>query len=284
VVKNFTVQGIELLYNEVSAGQDSYALGGQASGKLQFGRWTATPSFLSLKWNRPDGILAASAFAVGATTAGAGGATPAGPFQVPGEGPGCTVVNGSAKFAPCIFAPNGMTNAVTVDAKGVAHFRSEFNYADFIINNQIKTGIERLPLNILGEFLDNLGAADHPLNSKGEVVPGLGKQAQAYLVDVGVGRLTNKHDFQVGYAWDRQEQESAIASFVESDQRAPTNILQNRIYGLYKFRPNTVASFTWWHGRTLNTDLLDATKGTGVAAGATEPYLNRFFFDLIYTF
>jgi hypothetical protein len=174
------------------------------------------------------------------------------------------VVNGSAKFANCIFAPNGMTNAVTVDAKGVAHFRSEFNYADFIINNQIKTGIERLPLNILGEFLDNMGAADHPLNSKGQVVPELGRQAQAYLVDASIGRLTNKHDFQVGYAWDRQEQESAIASFVKSDQRAPTNILQHRIYGLYKFRPNTLASFTWWHGRTLNTGLLDATKGPGV--------------------
>jgi Putative porin len=82
-VKNFTVQGIELLYNEVSAGQDSYALGGQVSAKLQFGPWTATPSFLSLKWNRPDGILAASAFATQATTTGAGGATPAGPFPVP---------------------------------------------------------------------------------------------------------------------------------------------------------------------------------------------------------
>jgi Putative porin len=184
LVKNFTVQGIELLYNEVSGGQDSYAIGGQVSAKLQFGRWTATPSFLSMKWNRPDAILSASAFAVGATTTGVGGATPAGPFPVPGEGPGCAVANGSSKFANCIFAPNGMTNAVTVDAKGVAHFRSEFNYADFILNNQIKTGAERFPINVLLEFEDNLGAADHPLSSTGAVLTGLGKQNHAYLADI----------------------------------------------------------------------------------------------------
>jgi len=283
-VKNFTIQGIELLYNEVSAGQDSYALGGQVSAKLVFGPWTATPSFLSMKWNRPDAILAASAFAVQATTTGAGGTTPAGPFPTPGEGPGCTVVNGSSKFAPCIFAPNGMTNAVTLDATGKAHFRSEFNYADFILNNQIKTGIERLPLNVLLEFEDNLGAADHPLSSKGVVLTGLGKQNHAYLADVSLGQQKNKGDIQLGYAWERQEQESVIASFNEGDQRAPTNILQHRIYALYKVRSNTVASFTLWHGRTLNSGLLDAVRGPGVAAGVTEPYLNRFQFDLIYSF
>ena len=283
-VKNFTIQGIEMLYNEVSAGQDSYALGGQVSAKLQFGPWTATPSFLSIKWNRPDAILAASAFAVQATTTGAGGAAPAGPFPTPGEGPGCAVVNGSSKFAPCIFAPNGMTNAVTLDTKGVAHFRSEFNYADFILNNQIKTGLERFPLNVLLEFEDNLGAADHPLSSSGAVLTGLGKQNHAYLADVSIGQQKNKGDLQVGYAWGRQEQESVIASFNESDQRAPTNILQHRIYALYKLRSNTVASFTLWHGRTLNSGLLNAVKGPGVAVGATEPYLNRFQFDLIYSF
>jgi len=39
---------------------------------------------------------------------------------------------------PCIFSPNGMTNALLVDSKGVPHFASGFLYADFIINNQFK--------------------------------------------------------------------------------------------------------------------------------------------------
>ena len=285
-VKNFTVQGIEMLFNEVSGGQDSYALGGQVSARLQFGPWTATPSFLSMKWNRPDAILQAGAFAVQATTTGVGGATPAGPFPVPGEGPGCAGVTGasSPKFAPCIFAPNGMTNAVVFDAGGKPQFRSEFNYLDFILNNAIKTPWARLPLNVLLEFEDNLGAKDHPLSSAGVVLSDLGKQNHAYLADISLGQQKNKGDIQFGYAWERQEQESVIASFNESDQRAPTNVLQHRIYALYRLRSNTTASFTLWHGRTLNSGLLNATKGPGVAAGTTEPYLNRFQFDLIYSF
>ena len=78
-----------------------------------------------------------------------------------------------------------------------------------------------------------------------------------------------------------------IASFAESDQRAPTNILQNRIYALWKLRANTLASFTWWHGRTLNTNLENNAafvQKTIKTAGLPEPYLNRFQFDLIYSF
>lgn len=290
-LKNFTVQGIELLYNESSGGQDSYALGGQASAKFQFGPWTATPSFLTLKFNRPDAILQQSAFAVGATTTGSPAiatTTPptpgSGPFPTAGEGPGCAKALGAAAFAPCIFAPNGMTNATYLDAKGNAHFYSGYNYADFILNNQIRTGLTRLPINLLLEFEENLDAEKHPLDAKGKVLTGIGSQNKAYQADFSVGQTKNKNEIQVGYAWLRQEQDAVIASFAESDQRAPTNILQNRIYGLWKVRNNTVASYTLWIGHTLNTNLENATRATGVAVGAPEPKLYRQQFDLIYSF
>ena len=45
-------------------------MGGQVSAVLHFGPWTATPSLLSLKWNRPDALLSESAFTTGATTTG----------------------------------------------------------------------------------------------------------------------------------------------------------------------------------------------------------------------
>jgi hypothetical protein len=289
-VKNITFQGIQLLYNEANAGlgkvsQDSYALGGQMSARLVFGRWTATPSFLSLKWNRPDAILAQSAFAVQATTTGTSG-PPIVSYPAPGEGPGCQKVQGqpASVFAPCIFAPNGMTNATFLDSALRAHFYSEFNYADFIVNNTIKTSSVRWPVNLLVEFEDNLDAQPHPLSSTGAVLTGLGSQNKEYGADFSVGRTANKNDIQIGYAWLRQEQDSAIASFAESDQRAPTNILQNRFYALWKLRANTVASFTWWHGRTLNTALQNAAKTGPTAVGQQEPYLNRLFFDLVYTF
>jgi TolA-binding protein len=304
-VKNVTFQGIELLYNEANGkpgipSQDSYALGGQASARLQFGRWTATPSFLTLKWNRPDAILQESAFAVAATTTGYQPATPKGGptpppitgIPVPGQGQGCAKGTGFASFAPCVFAPNGMTNATYVDSKGLAHFYSGYNYADFIINNQIQTGFNRLPVNLLLEFLDNLDAEAHPLDTKGKVLGKLGSQNKEYGFDFSVGQVKNRNDIQLGYSWYREEQDAAIASFVESDQRAPTNILQNRIYALWKLRANTLAGFTWWRGRALNTNLENnvalfnnySSVATITKAGQQEPYLNRLQFDLICSF
>jgi hypothetical protein len=177
-----------------------------------------------------------------------------------------------------------MTNATFVDAAGKAHFYSGYNYIDIIDNNQIATGNARLPINLMLEFLDNVDAETHPLGAGGVVRTDLGSQNKEYGFDFNIGQTKNKNDFQVGYAWNRQEQDSAIASFAESDQRAPTNILENRIYALWKVRANTVGSFTWWHGRTLNTSLQNAVRAAGVAVGATEPDLNRLQFDLIYTF
>ncbi|MGA8736675.1 MAG: putative porin [Terriglobales bacterium] len=304
-LQNINIQGIELLYNSANGkpgipSQDSYTLGVQLAGRLVFGPWTVTPSFLSLKWNRPDAILSASAFTVGATTTGYQPPTPTGGtapspitgIPVPGEGQGCGKGTSFPAFPPCVFAPNGMTNATYVDSKGVVHFYSGYNYADFIIPNQIQTGIRRLPVNVLLEFLDNLDAENHPLSTKGTVLRNLGSQNKEYGFDASVGQVKNKNDIQIGYAWYREEQDAAIASFVESDQRAPTNILQNRFYALWKLRANTLASFTWWHGRVLNTYLENnaalfnnySSLPTISKAGEQEPYLNRLDFDLIYTF
>jgi multidrug efflux pump subunit AcrA (membrane-fusion protein) len=299
-VKNFTAQAIELLYNEANgktalASQDSYALGGQVSVKLQFGPWTATPSLLSLKWNRPDAILQESAFATAATTTGflpAGSTTAVTGIPINGEGQGCAKGNKFPSFAPCVFAPNGLTNATIIDGKGIPHFYSEYNYVDFIVNNQIQDGIARLPINLMVELLDNPQAAAHPLDSKGNIISSLGSQNKEYGFDFSLGQVKNKNDVQAGYSWYREEQDAVIASFVESDQRAPTNILQNRFYALWKLRANTVAGFTWWRGRVLNTYLENnaalfnnySSVATVSKAGQQEPYLNRLQFDLIYSF
>jgi hypothetical protein len=333
-LQNVTFQSMQLLYNEVSGtgglykGHDSFAVGGQVSARLNFGPWTATPSFMLQNWRYQDSILNSSAFAVAATNAGLNGnptSTPpggnTGPIPVPGEGPGCanpavTGAGGSIPTVPinvpsangCVFSPNGMTNATWVDLTKpntpVWHFLSNFLYADFILNSQIKTPSARFPVNVLLEYENNLNAADHPFDtsarsgctqdpitlivtcttSEPAVNNGLGKQSHAYLIDASVGQQKNKGDLQFGYAWLRQEQDSVIASFAESDQRAPTNILQHRIYALWKLRQNTVAGFTWWRGRALNSNLLNAPVAAGVKPGQVEPWLNRLQFDLIYTF
>jgi Putative porin len=290
---NFTLQGITLLYNESSGGQDSYVLGGQAQTTFKAGPWSATASFLNEHWNRPDALLGASAFEVGATATGyqPGGSplpSPVTGIPVPGEGPGCASLSvGTPKFPPCVFAPNGMTNATYVDASGKPHFYSGFDEADFILNNTIKTPAARLPINWLIEFEDNLDAKAHPLDSKGNVISSLGSQNKEYGSDLSIGQTKNKNDLQFGYAWLRQEQDSVLASIAESDQRSPTNIVQNRIYANWKLRANTVASFSYWRGRVLNTNLENNAaliQKTIKTPGTQEPYLNRLQFDLVYTY
>jgi multidrug efflux pump subunit AcrA (membrane-fusion protein) len=276
-VKNLSFTAMQLLVNEASKATDSYNIGGQVSARLQVGPLTTTPSFSLMKWNNPDSILQASAFATQATTTTGG-------LPVPGEGPGCATGAGLPATPSCAFGPNGMTNATFTDATGKAHFWSQFFYADFILNNQIKTGIARLPLNLLLEYEDNLSAKDHPLDPAGVELTNLGKQSHSYLAEISLGQSKNKNDFQLGYAWARQEQDSAIASFVESDQRAPTNILQHRIFGSWKLRNNVTAAYTLWLGRTLNINLQHAVVASGTTPGTTEPSLRRMQFDLVYSF
>jgi hypothetical protein len=278
-LKNFTMGAFQILFNESSTGNDSWASGGQFATTLAVGKWwTVNPTFNLLRWMKADAILSSSQFAAAQPPAG--------------EGPGCRTggglppVVGTAGPPPgttCIFAPNGFTNAAVADAKGVPHFVSGFFYADFVLNNTIKTGLAKLPLNVQLEYLDNL-AARQPLDPTGAVITSLGKQSKAYGFDVSLGQAKNKNDFQVGYAWWRQEQDSAIGSFVESDQRAPTNILQNKLYANWRLHPNVTASYTLWVGKTLNTNLLNAVRGPGVAVGAQDNYLKRMQFDLAYSF
>jgi Putative porin len=277
-LKNFTVQGMQLLYNEVAKGDDSFALAGNVSAAFQLGPLTTTPSFTLIDWGFPDAILNASAFATQATTSG----TP--PIQVPGEGPGCATGSGLPSVPPCAIASNGMTNATFVDAKGQRHFLSGFEYADFILNSQLKTGLSRFPLNLLLEYENNLKAASHPLDSKGKVITSIGSQNQAYLGEISIGQIKNKNDLQFGYGFWRSEQDSILATFSESEQRAATNIIEHHIFASWRVRSNVVAAYNAWIGRTLNSNLQHAVLAPGVTPGETEPFLLRHQFDLIYSF
>jgi hypothetical protein len=289
-IRNFTAQAMQLVVSEVTKGPDSFAVGGSVSATLVFGPWTAKPSYTLLNWHLADALLSGSAFNTQATTTGVGGTTPAGPYPIPGEGPGCASVWNGTKytggFAPCAFAANGMTNSTFYDSKGVDHFLSQFLYSDFILNNQIKTGLARFPLNLMLEYEENLNARANPFDAAGNATT-LGRQNKGYGFDLSLGQSLKKRDLQFGYSWWRIEQDAIIASFGESDQRAPTNILQNRIYALWKMQKNVVAQYTMWFGRTLNTNLENnaaSVNGTIKTAGAQEPTLKRQQFDLIYTF
>jgi hypothetical protein len=232
VLKNVTVQSMQLLYSENNnakflKGHDSFAVGGQVSGKVDAGFMTSTPSFTILNWRNEDAILNASAFAVQSTTTGRGSSNNG---NVPGEGPGCASGLGLPRFPPCVFGPQGFTNATITDVSGKVHFFSQFLYADFILNNQFKTGLNRFPLNLLLEYENNLNAADHPLDAKGNPT-NLGKQSHGYLADFSLGGVKNRNDVQFGYAFEREEQDAIISSFAE--RRAASSNQHHRTQSLW---------------------------------------------------
>lgn len=294
-LKNFTFTGMQLLFNENSAtkfgtsGIDSYAVGGQVLAKVGLGkRWTMTPSYSLLNWHNANVILNAPAVNGGTFPVSGTSNIVCAPVTALGAAPACS-------FAVTPFAPNGMTNAYAITARAsngnlTREFLSKFLYSDLILENTIDTGHARWPWRVLLEYENNLRA----------VAPGPGRSPQShmYLVETNLGQTKNKGDLLFGYAWVRQEQDSTIASFTESDQRIPTNVLQHRVYAQHKVHPKAVLAYTLWVGRVLDTSLFAATANPfgapdtlqtgflapGVFPGQHDKYLKRMQFDLIYTF
>lgn len=290
IFKNFTVEGMELLFNEVAGGitgsgsslkinpgVDSNAVGGYGSFTMQFGPWKSTPSYMILNWNGADPIAQAVSPVPLCTNTG--------PLQTtcilqPKTPPAGAILPNPVATPSAFLQTNPMTNATHIVGKGTGltrAFVSGFEYSDFIWDNTVTTPWKRFPFNFKAEYEQNLRA-------KLNIGFAPSEQNKAYWFDANLGQQKNKHDLQFGYSWWRVEQDAVISSFVQDDQRAPTNNLQNRIYANYLLAANTTAGFTWWVGRTLNDRLQNAVVAPLTPKGSQEPYLNRLQFDLIYKF
>ncbi len=255
VVRNVTFTGMQLFFNESSGGADTFAAGGQFSSKLQLGKRIAmTPSLSVLNWRNVNSLLNEPASVTGSTT-----------LSCTNPAPGTV----TCTFPSSAFGPNGITNATNGTSPNRT-FASKFLYLDAILDTTIKTGLDRWPVRLLLEYEENLNAVSNA--------------SHLYLGDISVGRLKEKNDVMVGYGLWRQEQDSVIASFVESDQRAPTNVFQHRLFAQWLVRKNTTAAYTFWFGRTLDRNLQNAVVTTGAPLGETEPLLRRMQFDLVYKF
>lgn len=293
VLKNITFTGMQLLFNEVAAptsssnanclasggqfcgnglnttGSDSYAVGGQLALKLQpHKRITVTPSYTVLNWRNEDSLLNEPATVTGNTAITVTSPVP------PATNPVVTPTSGA-------FAPNGITNATVrvgtaPNGAPILAFASRYLYGDAMLDTTVDTGIAKMPWRVVLEYLNNMRAK--------RIDPRFGRQSHLYKVETYLGQTKNKGDMQFGYGFWRQEQDSVLAAFDESDQRAPTNILQHWINAQYQLRNNVTASYTLWVGRTLNSSLQNARLAPGLSAGATEPYLKRMQFDVIYKF
>ena len=283
--KNVYLQGMELLFNEVPGGSlsavppnlgvDSNALGATFGAKLALVSWWAsTPSFTILNWNGADEIAQAS-LPVGLC---ASGSTKNCILQPNTPAAGKPLPN-PVIAALVTLNGNPMTNATRITGTGTGQkrvFVSGFEYADFIWDNVFQTPWKRFPWRVTAEYEQNLRAR---LN-----VGAPSKQDKAYWLDTAFGQQKQKHDFQVGYSWWRVEQDAVISQFVQDDQRAPTNNLQNRFYANWLIQANTTASLTYYLGHTLNQNLQNAALAPGLKKGLSDPYLNRLQLDVVYKF
>lgn len=162
---------------------------------------------------------------------------------------------------------NAMTNLT--NAAGDAYL-SKFMYLDTILDMSVKTPWARFPWKVTLDYVNNPRAATNANHG--------------YWIETALGQTKEKGDFQIGYTFARVEQDAIIAAFGESDFRAATNVLQNRILANYQVARNTTLGYTLWLGRTLNRKLPNSAAPTGLPAGQTDPNLTRMQFDIVYKF
>jgi len=252
--KNVNFTAMQLFYRENNSGAaprvDSYATGASFSAKLQIGsRWQMTPTYNLLRWNNVDPIAAAR---TAATLSG--------------------------------HSISNCTNAARTA------FCGGFFYSDVILDNTIKTWSARFPWRIWGEYVQNLAAKPTHLDiatyGAGPCDGGVcfNEQDKAFWVETSLGQTRNKNDLQFGYSFGRIGQDAVIFAFNESDMRASTNLIQHRVFFGWLPMANTTVNWTWWLGRTLNTNLANAARPSGLAVGAEDPILRRMQLDVIYKF
>jgi len=163
VLKNLSLTGMELFFNESGTGVDSFAAGAQVSSKLQLGqRVTMTPSYTFLNWRNADVIAANSLIPSGSN-------------------------------ATRTLGGNNLTNATVVTGTGSSArnaFLSRFQYNDFILDTNIKTASARFPLRLAAEYLKNTRAATNQDSAFwSEVSLGQTKNARDFVVGYGYARV-----------------------------------------------------------------------------------------------
>ena len=194
-----------------------------------------------------------------------------------------------------VTANTGAGNTPTALPTGVttitsAQFASKFGLFDTIARFDIKTSVPRLPIVVLGDYVQNTRACANIGN-----LPALGttttataittvaqnaacvsRERRGYWLEGRFGRLSEVKDLQFSYTRMFIEREAVMGAFNFSDLRQASNVSQHRVEVIYQAHKNVQLEFTGLFGRPLNWN---------VAAGvAPEPILKRLQFDVIYKF
>jgi hypothetical protein len=184
--------------------------------------------------------------------------------------------------ATTIITVNGTTYPTGVSSVTNAQFASKFALFDNLAKIDINTGHERLPLSFIGDYVQNTEACANlpnivaaPANTATQTfkqtlnAPCNSHQRRGYWVEGRIGRLQEKHDFQVGYTRIFIEREAVLGNFNYSEIRQGTNVTEHRFDVFYQFDKSVQLGFTALVGRPL---------------ASTEPWLTRLQFDTVYIF
>ena len=203
---------------------------------------------------------------------------------------GLLPLNSSSPVQNSVYTTTA-TNVVTISGKayptGVtsvtnSQFASKFGMFDNIARIDIDTAHPRLPLALIGDYVQNTEACANLVNilpapsntttqtfKRSVNAPCNPHQRHGYWAEARVGRLQNKGDFQIGYAHIYIEREAVLGNFNYSELRQGTNVTQHRVDSFYQFDRNVQLGFTALIGRPL---------------ASPEPWLTRLQFDAVYIF
>ncbi len=172
--------------------------------------------------------------------------------------------------------PTGTTNITN------AQFASRFGLFDNIARLDIDTGKTKLPLSIIGDYVQNTEACANvakllpaPANTATTAftqisnAPCNPRARRGYWIEGRLGRLQERGDWQAGYTRIYIEREAVLSNFDYSEMRQGSNVTQHRFEAFYQLDKSVQLGFTALVGRPL---------------ASTEHYLTRLQFDTVYIF
>src|SRR6267142_2187764 len=272
VIRRFALVGFELPFTEV-------ARSGANQSRVQSVTYGG-----HYNYHNPDAIAFALRTASGNPQTPANGLLPLGGASVQNSITTTTVrtiVTADVGGVPTPL-PTGVT-AVTA-----AQFASKFGLLNAIARFDIKTAYPRLPLVILGDYVQNTRACANvgSLPATGTTTTAtaittvtssatcFSRERRGYWLEGRVGRLSEVKDIQFAYTRMFIEREAVMGAFNFSDLRQNSNVSQHRVEVFYQAYKNVQLGFTGLFGRPLNWH----------TSAAPEPILKRLQFDVIYKF
>jgi hypothetical protein len=202
------------------------------------------------------------------------------------------VSNGVQNSVVTTTATNVVTVGGTSYTTGVttisnAQFASKFGLFDSLARFDITTPSEKLPIAIIGDYVqnteacanvDNIAAA--PANTSSVHYTQTTnfacdpRQRRAYWAEFQIGRAQKRGDWQFDYARMFIEREAVLSNFNYSEIRQGSAVTEHRAQVNYQAYRNVQLSFTGLFGRPLNF----ASKTP------PQPWLSRLQFDVLYSF